>query len=49
MISRGPEATAAFQVAANSGTKAVHRTRLMIIGQAGAGKTSLKKNLLGQR
>ncbi|XP_033637020.1 uncharacterized protein LOC117297937 [Asterias rubens] len=49
VISRGPEATAAFQVAANSGTKAVHRTRLMIIGQAGAGKTSLKKNLLGQR
>ncbi|XP_022105446.1 uncharacterized protein LOC110987214 isoform X2 [Acanthaster planci] len=48
VLARGPEAAAAFQVAANSGTKAVHRTRLMIVGQAGAGKTYLKKALLGQ-
>ncbi|XP_038056276.1 uncharacterized protein LOC119728209 [Patiria miniata] len=48
VLARGPEAAAAFQVAANSGTKAVHRTRLMIIGQAGAGKTCLRRALLGQ-
>lgn len=44
---RGPEASRAFRKAMSSGTVQVYRGRIMIIGQDRAGKTSLKKSLLG--
>ncbi|XP_072025629.1 LOW QUALITY PROTEIN: uncharacterized protein [Amphiura filiformis] len=49
ILARGPQAMLAFQHAANSGTKPVYRTRLMLVGQDRVGKTSLKKSLTGQR
>ena len=49
ILARGPQAMLAFQHAANSGTKPVFRTRLMLVGQDRVGKTSLKKSLTGQR
>ena len=44
---RGPEAERAFQKAMQSGKVKVYRGRIMLLGQDRAGKTSLKKSLLG--
>ena len=44
---RGPEANRAFQKAMKSGKVKVYRGRIMLLGQDRAGKTSLKKSLLG--
>ena len=44
---RGPEAELAFQKAMKSGKVKVYRGRIMLLGQDRAGKTSLKKSLLG--
>lgn len=48
IVARGPEAKRAYLNAIRSGeTVKVYRSRIMLIGQDRAGKTSLKKNLLG--
>ena len=44
---RGPRAERAFQKALQTGTMKVYRWRIMLLGQDRAGKTSLKKSLLG--
>ena len=44
---RGPEAERAFQKAMQTGKVKVYRGRIMLLGQDRAGKTSLKKSLLG--
>ena len=44
---RGAEAERAFQKAMESGKVKVYRGRIMLLGQDRAGKTSLKKSLLG--
>ena len=44
---RGPEAKRAFQKAIKSGKVRVYRGSIMLLGQDRAGKTSLKKSLLG--
>ena len=44
---RGPEAKRAFEKAMKSGKVKVYRGRIMLLGQDRAGKTSLKKSLLG--
>ena len=44
---RGPRAERAFQKAMKSGKVKVYRGRIMLLGQERAGKTSLKKSLLG--
>lgn len=44
---RGPRAELAFQKALQNGKVQVFRGRIMILGQDRAGKTSLKKSLLG--
>ena len=44
---RGPRAELAFQKALQNGRVQVFRGRIMILGQDRAGKTSLKKSLLG--
>ena len=44
---RGPRADRAFQKAMQSGKVKVYRGRIMLLGQDRAGKTSLKKSLLG--
>ena len=44
---RGPRAERAFQKAMKSGKVKVYRGRIMLLGQDRAGKTSLKKSLLG--
>ena len=44
---RGPEAQRAYLTALRNGKVKVYRGRIMLIGQDRAGKTSLKKNLLG--
>ena len=44
---RGPRAERAFQRAMQSGKVKVYRGRIMFLGQDRAGKTSLKKSLLG--
>ena len=44
---RGPEAELAFQKALQNGKVKVYRGRIMLLGQERAGKTSLKKSLLG--
>ena len=44
---RGPRAERAFQKALQTGTGKVYRGRIMLLGQDRAGKTSLKKSLLG--
>ena len=44
---RGPEAERAFQKAMKSGKVKVYRGRIMLLGQDRAGKTSLRKSLLG--
>ncbi|XP_074643355.1 uncharacterized protein LOC141900379 [Tubulanus polymorphus] len=48
IVARGPSAMQAYHQACKSGTKPVFRTRLMLVGQDGVGKTSLKKALTGQ-
>ena len=47
IMGRGPEAERAFQKAMKSGKVKVYRARIMLLGQDRAGKTSLKKSLLG--
>ena len=49
ILARGPDAMKAYHKACESGTQAVFRTRLMLVGQDRVGKTSLKKSLIGQR
>ena len=44
---RGPRAELAYQKAMQNGKVEVYRGRIMLLGQARAGKTSLKKSLLG--
>ena len=44
---RGPRAKLAYKNALNAGKVKVYRARIMLIGQGRAGKTSLKKSLLG--
>ena len=44
---RGPAAELAFRKALQNGIVEVYRGRVMFLGQARAGKTSLKKSLLG--
>ena len=44
---RGPAAERAFQKAMQNGKVKVYRGRIMLLGQDRAGKTSLKKSLLG--
>ncbi|XP_067040005.1 uncharacterized protein [Acropora muricata] len=44
---RGPKAERAFQKALQTGKVEVYRGRIMLLGQDRAGKTSLKKSLLG--
>lgn len=44
---RGPRAELAFQKAMRKGRVQVYRGRIMLLGQDRAGKTSLKKSLLG--
>ena len=44
---RGPRAELAFQKAMRKGSVQVYRGRIMLLGQDRAGKTSLKKSLLG--
>ncbi|XP_068689640.1 uncharacterized protein [Montipora foliosa] len=44
---RGSKAVYAFQKAMQTGEVKVYRGRIMLLGQARAGKTSLKKSLLG--
>ena len=47
IIARGPEAKRAYENALRNGKVKVYRGRIMLIGQDRAGKTSLKKNLVG--
>ena len=47
IIARGPEAKRAYENALKNGKVKVYRGRIMFIGQDRAGKTSLKKHLLG--
>ena len=42
---RGPRAKLAYKNALKTGKVKVHRTRIMLIGQGRARKTSLKKSL----
>ena len=44
---RGPSAKLAYKNALKTGKVKVYRARIMLIGQGRAGKTSLKKSLLG--
>ena len=44
---QGPEAKLAYRNALKTGKVKVYRARIMLIGQDRAGKTSLKKSLLG--
>ena len=44
---QGPEAKIAYENALKTGKVKVYRARIMLIGQDRAGKTSLKKSLLG--
>ncbi|XP_069126661.1 uncharacterized protein [Argopecten irradians] len=48
ILARGPEAVQAYEEACTSGTRPMCRTRLMLVGQDGVGKTSLKKAMMGQ-
>ena len=43
----GPEALHSYHAACESGTHAMFRTRLMLVGQQGVGKTTLKNALIG--
>ena len=47
IIARGPGAKRAYENALKNGKVKVYRGRIMFIGQDRAGKTSLKKHLLG--
>ena len=47
IIARGPRAKLAYKNALKTGKVKVYRARIMLIGQGRAGKTSLKKSLLG--
>ena len=47
IMARGPEAKRAYENALKNGKVKVYRGRIMFIGQDRAGKTSLKKHLLG--
>ena len=47
ILARGPDAEMAYWRALRSGKVRVNRARVMLVGQDRAGKTSLKKSLLG--
>ena len=47
ILARGPRAQRAYERALQIGKVKVYRGRIMILGQGRAGKTSLKKSLLG--
>ena len=47
ILARGPRAQRAYERALQIGKVKVYRGRIMILGQDRAGKTSLKKSLLG--
>ncbi|XP_068754007.1 uncharacterized protein [Montipora capricornis] len=47
ILARGPKAVYAYQSAMQTGKVKVYRGRIMLLGQDRAGKTSLKKSLLG--
>ena len=47
ILARGPQAQRAYERALQIGKVKVYRGRIMILGQGRAGKTSLKKSLLG--
>ncbi|XP_068754008.1 uncharacterized protein [Montipora capricornis] len=47
ILARGPKAVYAYQNAMQTGKVEVYRGRIMLLGQDRAGKTSLKKSLLG--
>ena len=49
ILARGPAAHQAYIEASQNGTKPVYRTRLMLVGQERVGKTSLMKNITGQK
>ncbi|KAL5016538.1 hypothetical protein ScPMuIL_006127 [Solemya velum] len=49
IVARGTEAVRAYEEACKFGTRPVYHTRLMLIGQDGVGKTSLKNALVGER
>ena len=49
VIAHGTQAKKAYHEAVSSGTKKVYQTRLMLMGEEGVGKTSLKNALLGKR
>ena len=44
----GPEALQTYHASCEAGTQAMFRTRLMLVGQQGVGKTALKNALLGR-
>ncbi|GFN90803.1 protein neuralized, partial [Plakobranchus ocellatus] len=48
IIAQGARAVEAYELACASGTQPIRRTRLMLVGQENAGKTSLKRALTGQ-
>ncbi|XP_076441170.1 uncharacterized protein LOC143280419 [Babylonia areolata] len=49
ILARGLEAVKAYDQSCTQGTQPVFRTRLMLVGRARVGKTSLKKALTGQQ
>ena len=48
ILARGPDAVRAFELACSSGMRPAYRTRLMVVGQDGVGKSSLIKAMVGQ-
>ncbi|PFX11544.1 D-inositol 3-phosphate glycosyltransferase, partial [Stylophora pistillata] len=48
ILAQGPVAKRLYEEALKDGSLSVYRTRILITGQDRAGKTSLKKSLLGQ-
>ncbi|XP_064605338.1 uncharacterized protein LOC135470368 isoform X2 [Liolophura sinensis] len=49
ILARGPDAVRAYEEACTSGVQSLFRTRLMLVGQDGVGKTSLRRALVGQK
>ena len=49
ILAQGPEAYQLYKQAIAEGKKAIHRTRLMLVGQERVGKTSLMKTLINQK
>ena len=49
ILKQGPKGLLAYRQASRHGTKSVHRTRIMLVGQERVGKTSLMNSLLGRK